>query len=106
MFVSPPVIKVSMHRYHLVYQTMTNNLNQSPSCFAAIKLSPHGELKSTFDLKMEIWACVGEHEGRRLCELPCKSHCDAFVLVPFQLLKSYFASHQLQQKGRKPQRKG
>lgn len=47
-----------------------DNLNQSPSCFAVIKLSPDGELETAFDLKMKIWACVGEQEGRRLRELP------------------------------------
>lgn len=84
-----------MYRCRVVYQTMTNNLNQSPSCFAAIKLSPDGELETAFDLKMKIWACVGKEEGRRLC--------DTFVLVQFQPLKSYFASYQIKQKGRKPQ---
>lgn len=60
---------------------MTNNLNQSPSCFAAIKLSPGEETETAFDLKMKIWACEGQQEGRRLNELPWKSHRDAFVLV-------------------------
>lgn len=56
---------------------MTNNLNQSSSCFAAKKLSPDGENETRLDLKTKIWVYAGKQHGRLLCELLCELNCDS-----------------------------
>ena len=55
---------MQVYRYDVAFQMMTNNLNQSPSCFAAKKLSPDGESKTRCDLKTKIGVGVGKEHGR------------------------------------------